>query len=337
MGPQQAVQQIISTNPAGHQPQLVRAAGSRYMYLDAQSSLQFQRMNNAQRQEYLEQQGILMSPHQMQFGARTGIQTPRPAQQIIIQSHQVPPGMTRNQQIQWLQSQRAPVLIRQTNPGGVTAIGSQQVVSGGGVQGNQAVQQFQVDQLQKQQQFQRIQQLQLQKQQNPQQPGHPSIDEQVASVVGQNPTDLNMPGNKTKTALANLLNTRLGNNGNVVPGVIVDQNVAEPSASCTLRTIAQHQQNASMGGNQPVARHPQEILVIQQQKQQIPVQQQPQPPSKSKSKKFVLKFSNCQFSFQIYLNKSSNSSLPSSKSIKFSSKNEFSIISRAHRPLFSQL
>jgi PAX-interacting protein 1 len=259
--PQSPIVQQIITTPAGH---IARNVRPRYMYLDATSSMQFARMDKQQKQEYIEQRGVLMGP-QIAFQARPNAQTgPR---HIVIHNAQV----NRSQQIQWIQGQGGQVVRVQTaGTPGLAPITAQQVQAG---QANVTPVQFQIDpnatpqQQQMQIQMQR-QQIQLQRIQQLKQAGaggeviNPNFQVMDPNVAGG---DQGLAANKTKTALANMLSNRLSGNGNVVVP-IVEQNMVEPSAAGTLRMMtAQHN---ALNANQAV-RTPQELLVIQQQQQQV--------------------------------------------------------------------
>lgn len=81
--------------------------------------------------------------------------------------------------------------------------------------------------------------------------------------IAQDPNSQASMNSKTKTALANMLSNRLGNNGNVPS---IPETPTEPSAAGTLRLMtAQH--NAALNQSS-VQRTPQELAVIQQQQQQ---------------------------------------------------------------------
>lgn len=278
--PQTVVQQhIITTNQPG-QPvqQFIRTSGPR-IFLDSQSSIQFQQMNQAQRQEYLEQlhnkqqqqQRGVMFQQQRPTAPNTPIPNQRAQHHIVIRS-QIPPGLTPQQQLQWLQNQRRQILIRQPlNPQGQQGQPQQSMQIQ--VDPNASPQQ---QQLQRQQQFQRLQQVQKMPQTpvSPRGPGFIQGPPENVNMIEQQQivTQDGVSSSKTKTALANMLSNRLcGNNGNSVP--IVDQ--TEPSAAGTLRMMtAQH--NAALnvqGMPSGVVRNPQELIVLQQQQQQQ-IQQQ---------------------------------------------------------------
>lgn len=297
---QQSVQHhIITTNQGGPAPggPFIRASGPRlgHIYLDAQSSIQFQRMDQSQRQEYLEQLHNKQQQQQQQqqrgvmFQQRPNapnvIGAARPQHHIVIRS-QVPPGLTPQQQMQWLQNQRRQIVIRPGGPG-PNAAGMAQLPQ----QPNQSpnITQFQPDpnatpqqQQMQRQHFQRLQQLQQnQKMQtggpptpsSPRGPGFPT--ETIEGLQQQIPMDPNgVSSSKTKTALANMLSSRLGNNGNVTQ--ITEQPGVDQSAAGTLRMMtAQHNAALNVQGMPPgVVRNQQELIVLQQQQQQ---QQQIQP------------------------------------------------------------
>lgn len=204
--------------------------------------------------------------------------TPRPQHHIVIRS-QVPPNLTPQQQMQWLQqNQRRQIVIRPGGPGPNGAGGIAQIP-----QSNQSpnITQFQIDpnatpqqqQLQRQH-FQRLQQMQQnQKMQSgpptpssPRGPGFPTNDV-IEGLPQQMPIDPNgVSSAKTKTALANMLSSRLSNNGSVAH--IPDQPGVEQSAAGTLRMMtAQHNAALNVQGGVPpgVARNQQELIVLQQQ------------------------------------------------------------------------
>lgn len=179
---------------------------------------------------------------------------------------QIPPGLTQQQQMQWLQQQAGnrPVLVRQSSgTPGLSPIAQQG--------GPPPTQTFQVDpnappsnaqqqQIQLQIQRQQYQRFQMQREGGPKTPvsprgpGFPPDTPDQQMILDPNA----MQANKTKTALANMLSNRLGNNG----GVSSMQEVApEPSAASTLRLMtAQHNQPG-----QGPPRTPQELLAFQQQ------------------------------------------------------------------------
>lgn len=317
------IQHIITATQPGPNSQTQFIRQPRYMYLDAQTSLQFQRMDQAQRQEYLEQlhnkqhRGAMI-PQQLGFQQRASapnVSGGRP-HHIVIRS-QVPPGMNRQQQVQWIQSHRRQIVIR---PGGVPAgalpanainqnpnatpglspinTGQPQQPGQPQVGQNPAAVQFQVDpntspqqqqQIQRQH-YQRLQQLQQQQQQQQGQKLQPGIQPPVSPRGTGFPNDCIDPtlgdptsSAKTKTALANMLSSRLGGNNGNIP--IIEQNV-EPSASGTLRMMtAQHNASLNVQSTVPpgvsVRNTQNEMMVLQQQhgqqqnvNQQIPPQQQ---------------------------------------------------------------
>ena len=133
-------------------------------------------------------------------------------------------------------------------------------------------QQMQI-QMQRQQHFQRLQQMQKAQQQATGGSFPETIDQSNQLLVDPNLAN-NQMNAKTKTALANMLSSRLG--GNNVP---IAEPTVEPSAAGTLRMMtAQH--NASLNVA-PGNRTSQELLVIQQQ--QIQQQQSPQQPRRTLS------------------------------------------------------
>lgn len=285
---QQTVQHHIITTNQGAQGapggQFIRASGQRlgHIYLDAQSSIQFQRMDPTQRQEYLEQLHNKQQQQQQQqrgvmFQQRPNapnvISAARPQHHIVIRS-QVPPGLTQQQQMQWLQqNQRRQIVIR---PGGPVpnAAGLSQLPP----QGGQNITQFQIDpnaspqqqQLQRQH-FQRMQQMQKMQSgpptpNSPRTPGFPS-NETIDGIQQQLPMDPNgVSSSKTKTALANMLSSRLSNNGNVTQ---LNESPVDQSAAGTLRMMtAQHNAALNVQGMPPGAvRNQQELIVLQQQQQ----------------------------------------------------------------------
>lgn len=271
---QQQSPQVAAQGP----PTFIRAARPQWVqgqpapqrqliHLDAQTHAQLQTMEPSQRAEYLAklQKRNMIFRQQVAFQARPGIvggQRPTGTQHIIVRG-QVPAGLTQQQQMQWLQQQR-PILVRSAAPG------LSPISVPGGVTQLQA--QFPVDSAQGQ--FQRMQVPQAA--QKPIQSGVPAspkqfpdnaeipniILHQQTGIVQQVVTpDGNSPMNKTKTALANMLSSRLNSNGgNMTP---VSDTSTEPSAAGTLRLMtAQH--NAAL--NQTVVeRSSQELLVLQQQ------------------------------------------------------------------------
>jgi PAX-interacting protein 1 len=282
------VQHIITTNQAGAPPnqgQFIRATGQRlgHIYLDAQSSIQFQKMDPAQRQEYLEQlhnkQQAQAQQRGVMFQQRANAPA-RPQHHIVIRS-QMPQGLNSQQQMQWIQNQRRQIVIRPPNA-------QQQIPQ----QANQNVNiaQFQIDpnatpqqqQMLRQQQAQNFQRLQ-QIQQNQKMSGPPTPNSPRGPGF---PEEQNMPldpngvsSSKTKTALANMLSSRLGNNGNVTQ--VIEQPGVEQSAAGTLRMMtAQHNAALNVQGMPPgVVRNQQELIVLQQQQQIQPqtiVQSHPQ-------------------------------------------------------------
>lgn len=291
---QQIVQhQIITTNQGNVPPggQFIRASSSGQqlgrIYLDAQSTIQFQRMDPTQRQEYLEQlhnkqqqqqqqqqRGVMF---QQRANAPNAIGGARPQHHHIVIRSQVPPGLTQQQQMQWLQNQRRQIVIRPGAPG-QNAAGLSQLPQGG-----QNVTQFQIDpnatpqqQQMQRQHFQRLQQ-QMQQNQNqkmqsgpptpnsPRGPGFPTNDS-IEGIQQQLPMDPNgVSSAKTKTALANMLSSRLGNNGNVAQ---IAEAPVEQSAAGTLRMMtAQHNAALNVQGMPPGVRTQQEMIVLQQQQQ----------------------------------------------------------------------
>lgn len=284
--PQQGGQQIQVQGAPG---QFIRGARPplqrQLIQLDPATHAQLQKMDPIKRQEYLaqlqKQRMMQMRPQGMPQGM-LATQGPRPGTQQILIRGQIPPGLNQQQQMQWIQ-QRQPILVRQTAPG-LTPIAGQPPVPG-------QPQQFQIDpnaspqQQQLQLQRQQYQRLQMQRDAaaaagqktpgTPVSPRNPAFPDQIdpnqqQQIIIQDPNAL---PNKTKTALANMLSSRLGNNGVVNAGALQDVN--EPSAAGTLRLMtAQH--NANM--NQVIQpRTPQEMLALQQQQQQQQqVQQQQQ-------------------------------------------------------------
>lgn len=289
--PVQTVQHhIITTNqgaasgaPGG---QFIRATGQRlgHIYLDAQSSIQFQRMDQTQRQEYLEQLHNKQQQQAQQRGvmfqqrpnAPNVIGPNRPQHHIVIRS-QVPPGLTPQQQMQWLQqNQRRQIVIRPGPNQSINQAGLAQLPQTGQ---NANMPQFQIDpnaspqqqQIQRQH-FQRLQLQQNQKMQSPNSPRGPGFpgNETIEGLQQQMPMDaIGVSSAKTKTALANMLSTRLGNNGNTAQ--IVEQPGVEQSAAGTLRMMtAQHNAALNVQGMPPgVVRNQQELIVLQQQQPQI--------------------------------------------------------------------
>lgn len=274
---------IITTNQGTAQiagGQFIRATGNRmdtHIYLDAQSSAQFAKMDQSQKKEYLEKLHIQQQQQQQRgvmFQQRPNapniIAGGRPQHHIVIRS-QMPQGLTQQQQMQWIQqNQRRQFVIRPGGPGGQQIPGQPgQSVAQFSVDPNATPQQQQIIQRQQQQNFQRLQQIQQsqkmqQGQQTPNSPRGPGFVANEPMDGIQIPID---PSNKTKTALANMLSNRLGNNGNVTQ--IVDQ--PEQSAAGTLRMMtAQHNAALSVPGIPPgVVRTPQEMIVLQQQQQQL--------------------------------------------------------------------
>lgn len=270
-GPQIQVQGAPGQFIRGARPPMQR----QLIQLDQATHAQLQKMDPIKQREYLaqlqKQRMMQMRPQGMPQGMLAS-QGPRPGTQQILIRGQIPPGLNQQQQMQWIQ-QRQPILVRQTAPG-LTPIAGQP--------GPGQPQQFQIDpnaspqQQQLQLQRQQYQRLQMQRDAaaaagqktpgtpvSPRGPGFPDqIDpNQQQQIIIQDPNAL---PNKTKTALANMLSSRLGNNGAVNPGTLQDVN--EPSAAGTLRLMtAQH--NANM--NQVIQpRTPQEMIAMQQQQQQ---------------------------------------------------------------------
>lgn len=255
------------------------------IHLDAQTHAQLQTMDPIQRAEYLAklQKRNMIFRQQVAFQARPGMvpgQRPTGTQHIIVRG-QVPAGLTQQQQMQWLQQQR-PILVRSSAPG----LSPISPISGPGAS-PQMQPQFPVDG-QQGAQFQRLQipppaQKPIQPgitaaspkhfPDNPEaQPNQMVLHQQGGSIVQQvvTPDGSASPMNKTKTALANMLSSRLSNNGpNLTP---VPESPTEPSAAGTLRLMtAQHNAalNSSVG-----ERPPQELLVLQQQQQHHRLQSQ---------------------------------------------------------------
>lgn len=208
----------------------------------------------------------------------------------------MPAGMSQQQQLQWLQqvqqqnNARQPLLVRSAAPGlspisqTVSPIPQQQQQQQQQfVDPQQQQQQLQQLQIQRQQQYQRLQQIQQQN--RPQGIGQPvsprgfntDINQDLSTVVttpttpgapnqiqiAQDPNSQASMNSKTKTALANMLSNRLGNNGSV-PNI--PESPTEPSAAGTLRLMTQ-QHNAALNQSS-VQRTPQELAAIQQQQQQ---------------------------------------------------------------------
>lgn len=172
-------------------------------------------------------------------------QRPATTQHIIVRG-QMPAGLTQQQQIQWLQQAnvRQPILVRGGAPGlspisqTVSPIPQQQQF----VDPN-AQQQQQLQQLQQRQQYQRLQQIQQQN--RPQGSVSPrgftadQVNQDVTTpttpgatpnqiAIAQDPNSQASMNSKTKTALANMLSNRLGNNGSV-PNIA--ETPTEPSAA----------------------------------------------------------------------------------------------------------
>ena len=296
---QQTVQHhIITTNQGGAPPnqgQFIRATtGQRlgHIYLDAQSSIQFQKMDPTQRQEYLEQlhnkqqaqaqqRGVMF---QQRGNAPSVIGGARPQHHIVIRS-QMPPGLNPQQQMQWLQNQRRQIVIRPPNAQQLPPQPNQNAnITQFQIDPNATPQQQQMMRQQQAQNFQRLQQIQQnQKMQSgpptpnsPRGPVFPGV-EAMEGLTQQMPLDPNgVSSAKTKTALANMLSSRLSNNGNVTQ--IVEQPGVDQSAAGTLRMMtAQHNATLNVPGMPPgVVRSQQELIVLQQQQQQQQ-QQQSQP------------------------------------------------------------
>jgi PAX-interacting protein 1 len=284
-GGMQTVQHhIITTNQPGATQisggQYIRATGSRmdtHIYLDAQSSAQFAKMDQREKKEYLEklhkeqqQRGVMF---QQRPNAPNVLAGARPQHHIVIRS-QMPQGLNQQQQMQWIQqSQRRQFVIRPGAPGQPGQIPGQNVTQFT-IDPNATPQQQQILRQQQQQNFQRLQQLQqnqkMQQQQQQGGPPTPNSPRGPGNFVANEPMDGIQipidPSNKTKTALANMLSNRLGNNGNVTQ--VVEQ--PEQSAAGTLRMMtAQHNATMNVPGIPPgVVRTPQEMIVLQQQQQQ---------------------------------------------------------------------
>ncbi|XP_057658096.1 PAX-interacting protein 1-like isoform X1 [Diorhabda carinulata] len=250
-----------------------------FIQLDARTHQELQKMPP-------EQQAIFVAKIQRQRQLLKQVQQ-RGGSHILIRGN-VPPGLTTQQQVQWLQQQAKqqgivlPPNIQQQNitPGTLTQPSlAQNMQHAPGLSPiNQNAGQF-TDQNQQQQiqlrQF-RLQQLQLQREQAQknhlaqqqagtiQQPpvvrpiGQPPIADSTTNLPHvqegtiQNPLVVNA---KTKTALANMLSIKLQSGGSSV-GVQRADTIQEPSAAGTLRLMtAQH--NAAINSK------PQEIIALQ--------------------------------------------------------------------------
>lgn len=197
----------------------------------------------------------------------------------------VPPGLNRQQQVQWIhqQAKQQGVVLPSANIQQQNITNIQHAPGLSPIQQNQPFPADQNQQLQLQRHF-RLQQLQLQREQaqknvaaaaaaaaqNMVQQG--TIQQNIARPIGQpQPVDINahvdannVPQNplvnaKTKTALANMLSIRLQSGGsNIGPAT---EPIAEPSAAGTLRLMtAQH--NAALNSNN----RPQDLIALQQRR-----------------------------------------------------------------------
>lgn len=317
-------QHFIRGPRPGWSPQ---APQRKVVQLDAQNYNQLQAMNPIQRAEYLLQ---LQNKQQIQVRQRIAYQTrpgvpvqnivsgARPGTQHIVIRPQMPPNLTPQQQVQWLQQQGArPILVRPNTTPGLSPISQQALptpVPQFTVDPNLSPQQQQQQLLIQRQQFHRLQQIQIQRdqaakaaaaQQQNQAVSPRSFNRDAPDIVAQSMTPApqsvtpqpvtpvsnipttpvnvtpqsqiavhdasnaaqNQMNSKTKTALANMLSSRLSNNGppqHVEPQISVPPS-PEPSAAGTLRLMTQ-QHNASL--NPQVARPPQELANIQHQQNQ---------------------------------------------------------------------
>jgi PAX-interacting protein 1 len=226
------------------------------IHLDAQTHAHLQKLDPAQRQEYLEalqkkQRNIILS-QQVAYpprgvpgtplppGAIIG-NSPRPGMQHIVIRGQMPAGLNQQQQLQWLQQGGSrPLLVRPANAPGLsplTPLTQQGFVAG--VSPQQRPDEvnpdpnFPITEEMKLQYQQRNRQLLMQKQREMAKPVSPrpvgggggfplpdsseGMQQQIVSPGDSSGVNVNQMNAKTKTALANMLSSRLGNNGPNMP------------------------------------------------------------------------------------------------------------------------
>ncbi|XP_039752562.1 PAX-interacting protein 1 isoform X2 [Pararge aegeria] len=240
------------------------SGGRQLIHLDAETHAQLQQMDPKQRAMFVAQlqkrRQLSMQRAaaiaQQQQGVVTGSPgAPSPApQSVTFIRSQLPPGLSQQQQVQWLQQQGARATALPTaqsvqtpqSPGGAVAGNVGSVGGATAVTGNVETP---LQQLQRQQQYQRLQQLQAQRDHAAH---HHAAAKQVAPVTQHVVTPLQeqqvdalltpttpeqqqagasalLVNSKTKTALANMLSIRL--QGAAPPP---DH---EPSAAGTLRLM----------------------------------------------------------------------------------------------------
>lgn len=258
-------QQIGQPGTVGPRVSWTAGGGGRQLiHLDAQTHAQLQQMDPQQRVMFVAQlqkrrqlsiqRAAAIAQQQAQGGAGAPIQAG--TQSVNFIRSQLPPGLTQQQQVQWLQQQagaRPPLPSSPAQPP-QSPVGSAPGSTAGSVPsspGGTSETHLQQLQIQRQQQYQRLQQLQAQrdhvahhhatvKQVAPGVTQHvvtsPAIPEQAVEAGLLTPTqDHPGPGGalnvnpKTKTALANMLSIRL--QGTSQPPE------HEPSAAGTLRLM----------------------------------------------------------------------------------------------------
>ncbi|CAH2093665.1 unnamed protein product [Euphydryas editha] len=249
-------QQIGQPGAVGPRVSWTAAGGGRQLiHLDAQTHAQLQQMDPQQRAMFVAQlqkrrqlhiQRTAALAQQQQTGVVTGSPgAPSPApQSVTFIRSQLPPGLSQQQQVQWLQQQGARTA---TIPAAQPTQQAQSPVAGAAPAS--AAGETPLQQLQRQQQYQRLQQLQAQRDhaahhhQPPKQVAPvtqhvvaPLQEQQVDALLTPTTPEQQQAGAgallvnpKTKTALANMLSIRL--QGAAPPP---DH---EPSAAGTLRLM----------------------------------------------------------------------------------------------------
>ncbi|XP_060533249.1 PAX-interacting protein 1-like [Cylas formicarius] len=275
---------VVQQSPTGTGPRVQWPPGQQqgipqrqFIQLDAHTHNQLQKMPP-------EQQALFVARLQKQRQLQLAKQMQQRGSGHILIRGNVPPGLTTQQQVQWLQQQAkqqgivlppniqqniTPGTITQQNPppANVQHTPGLSPINQGPTAGQQFVDQNQQQQHQLQLRQYRLQQLQLQREQAqkthltqqgaipqqaavrpPNQP--PSADSTTSPAQVQvNP--------KTKTALANMLSIKLQSGGTI--GGPRQETIPEPSAAGTLRMMtAQH--NAAINSK------PQEIIALQQRR-----------------------------------------------------------------------
>lgn len=255
--------------PQGQQPGMPQR---QFIQLDAHTHNQLQKMPP-------EQQALFVARLQKQRQLQLAKQVPQRAGGHILIRGNVPPGLTAQQQVQWLQQQAKqqgivlpPNLQQNITPGTITpqpgpssSIPQSPHAPGLSPINQNSGQQFVGDQAQLRQY--KLQQLQLQREQaqknhlnqqgplTPQAPVRPTIGQPAVADSTTNPQVQVNP--KTKTALANMLSIKLQSGGAIGPART--EGLPEPSAAGTLRMMtAQH--NAAINSK------PQEIITLQQRR-----------------------------------------------------------------------